>query len=290
MELLPEPLEEALGAEADQMDRSRGAAHLEALARLNRRAHLAVERDEHLITPGRDRLDRHDRVCRQDKRPDGEGVRADRRHDDGIDGRHDDRSAGRHRVRRRAGGRADDDPVGRVLRDFIPVDRDFEPHDARDAALVHHNVIEDERLLDSTRLRALPHDRRLQRESWLGGIGLPRDRIERPVERVRTCSRQESDATQVQTEDRRVGPVQEPGASEQSAVAAKRDQTIEFGLERFAERRRSPAVARRPERLNALLGVELQSVARRLLLERPEKGAEIRIVGVPDDPDVHRGG
>src|SRR2546423_14480855 len=46
VQLLPQPLEEALRAEPHQENGPFGATHLEALARLNRRADLAIEGDE----------------------------------------------------------------------------------------------------------------------------------------------------------------------------------------------------------------------------------------------------
>src|SRR2546430_4299259 len=47
-------LEEALRAEPDQQDGTLRATHFEALSRLNRRAHLPIEGDEHVVAP-RDR-------------------------------------------------------------------------------------------------------------------------------------------------------------------------------------------------------------------------------------------
>src|SRR6266571_3420930 len=60
VQLPPQPLEEALRTEPNQQDGPLGAADFEALAGLNRRAHLAVEGDEHFVAPRRNRLDRHD--------------------------------------------------------------------------------------------------------------------------------------------------------------------------------------------------------------------------------------
>src|SRR6266511_6147545 len=51
VQLLPQPLEEALRAEPDQEDGPVRTPYLQALARLNWRAHLAIEGDEHLVGP-----------------------------------------------------------------------------------------------------------------------------------------------------------------------------------------------------------------------------------------------
>ncbi len=92
MQLAPQALEEALRAEADEEDGMLGAAHLERLARLDRRPHLAVERHEDFVTPGRNRLDCHHRRRGEDQRPDRESVRADGGDDNRVNGRNDDGS------------------------------------------------------------------------------------------------------------------------------------------------------------------------------------------------------
>src|SRR2546430_16834939 len=71
-------LEEALRAEPDQQDGTLRATHFEALSRMNRRAHLPIEGDEHVVAPRRNRLDGDDGGGRQDERAHRERVRGDR--------------------------------------------------------------------------------------------------------------------------------------------------------------------------------------------------------------------
>src|SRR5260370_33193453 len=64
LELLAHAREEALGAEPHEQDGLRGPLDDEALARVHRRAHLAVERDQHVLRPRWDRLHGHGRLRR----------------------------------------------------------------------------------------------------------------------------------------------------------------------------------------------------------------------------------
>src|ERR1051325_3270942 len=74
VQLLPQPLEEALRAEPDEQHGALGAAHFQAFARMDRDADLAVERHQHLVAPGRQRLNAHDGARGQHEGPDGERV------------------------------------------------------------------------------------------------------------------------------------------------------------------------------------------------------------------------
>src|SRR6266496_2010387 len=150
MQLLAEPLEEALRAEADEMNGPGRPAHLQALTGLNRLADLAVERDEHVVSPRRDRLDRDDRRGRQDER------------------------------------------------------------------------------LDPAAFGALAGNGGLEREPRLGRIGPARNRIEYPVEGVRCRSREESDTSEIQSEYRRVGTIQQTRPAEQCAIATQRDEAVQI--------------------------------------------------------------
>src|ERR1051326_8110069 len=53
MQLLAQPLEEALRAEPDEQHGAFGAAHFQAFARMDRDADLPVERHQHFVAPGR---------------------------------------------------------------------------------------------------------------------------------------------------------------------------------------------------------------------------------------------
>src|SRR5438876_8458543 len=276
MQLAPQALEEALRAEANEEDGMFSAADLELLARLDRRPHLAVERHEHLVSPGRNRLDRDHRGRSEDQGSNREGVGADGGDDNRVDGRNDDGSARRHRIRRRSRRSAHDDPVRRILRDFVAIDRHLEVNDARDSALVDDDVVEDERL-DASGFRALARYARLQRQARFDGVGAPHDGVQRSVEIVRTGTRQESDASQVEAHDRRIRAIEEARAAQQGAVAAQRDETVQISGRHLTERRD------RPKRLDALFAVQREPERRRLLLERRQESAKIRIVGVADD-------
>src|SRR5207302_931616 len=162
----------------------------------------------------------------------------------------------------------------------------LETDDAGHAPFVHDDIVQNQRL-NPAALGAFAADGALQRESWLRRVGTAHDGIDRPVERLVPGGRQKTDAAQIEAQNRRVGAVQESSAAEQRAVPPQRDEEVQLGGRSFAQERRRATVSGRPECLDALLAVERDSYARRFVLERREESTEVRIVGVPDDPDVH---
>src|SRR6185312_3022707 len=115
----------------------RGAFHL--IAGLKGAADLAIDGQERIVIFGAaDDADRQ--VGGNQQRPVGQGVGADRRDTDGIDGREDDGSAGRERVRGGAGGRGDDQTVGLVFGDESIARPDIEIDDAGDGGFGDDNV------------------------------------------------------------------------------------------------------------------------------------------------------
>ena len=199
VQLLPHPAEESVPAEPDQADPMVRAAHVHALARRQRAAGLAVERDQQIVGPARHRLD-HDPVGgRHDQRPDGERVRRDRRDDDRLDAGHHDRPAGAQAVGGRAGGRGDDDAVGAVGADVLALDEDVDPHHAGDAALVHRDVVHRELADPVVALAVL--DGGLQRLAPLDHVAAGHQRVERGVEGVAGGGGEEPDPAEVDAED-----------------------------------------------------------------------------------------
>src|SRR3989454_7746585 len=283
VQLAPQALEEALQAEPDQQDGTLRATHLEALARLNRRAHLPIEGDEHFVAPRRNRLDRDDGGGRQDERAHRERVRADGGDDDRIDGRHDDRSSRGHRVRGRTRGRADDDAVRRILRDLVTIDGHFETDDARQATFVDDDIVQHEGL-DSAAFGALAGNCCLEREPRLGRVRAAHDGVEHKIKGVGCRGREKAYTAEIESEDRGIRPIQKARTAQQCPISAERDEEVE-ALRRLTDR----GSWGWPERPNALLGVQLEPDAGRLLLKRREESTKIRVVGVSDDPDVHRG-
>ena len=162
----------------------------------------------------------------------------DRRDDHRLDAGHHDRPAGAERIRGGAGRRGDDDAVGAVGPDVLALDVDVDPDHARDAALVHHDVVQRDRC---RRARSRPSRLRSTATSARRGSVTYRPATSASsagssVSRVAVV--QEADPAEVDAEDGISRAAEEPRAAEQRAVAAEGEQGVELdALEVEAARR-----------------------------------------------------
>ena len=190
--------------------------------RLERARRAAVDREVHAVL--RPAQDPQPVVGRDDQRAGRERVRRDERHPEALHAPRHDRAAVGEVVARRAGGRADHDPVAAHRADLLAVEEVRQLRDAVAHAPVQRDVVEGE-------VRALvdPHVDRREVEP----LELP---AERPREAlghlVGVDGGEEADLAEVHREDGHARAGVGPQRAQDRAVAAERDAEVDVGQAR----------------------------------------------------------
>src|SRR5581483_2906078 len=116
-------------------------AAVDAVFVLDRHAFLAVNAEKCLLACAFDDDLNLNRVL-HDQRTMGKRMRAHRRDYQRVHCRHQDRTAGSQRVGRGSSGRRDNDAIALVIGYKARIEVQVETHQARDGALVDHNIVE----------------------------------------------------------------------------------------------------------------------------------------------------
>src|SRR5690606_29475419 len=226
VQLAPQRVEEALRREAHERNGRLSAANDEPVLRTEVCAVLSIDGEDQLAGGGQD-LDRDlDRVG-QHQRPQPARVRPDRRRQDAVHGGVHYGSGRRQRVRGGARRRGEDDSVGGVLRDLLPVgtDEHREPNGAGEAALMQDGIIQGEERRSLVPV-AIDHAR-FQREPLVQPVVTAEDARQRILELVWRDRREEAEVAEVDAEHGDAARRDESRAAQQCAVTAERDEQVD---------------------------------------------------------------